>query len=109
MGHSLNCNISEYALLIQLSKNKNSVSPCLPAGRRFRENADSKCNAQIFKLFCSRPFLRNCAINDAAKKKGPERDRTADPLLAKQVLSQLSYRPESFRMPSHLYSSEMLC
>ena len=24
---------------------------------------------------------------------GPERDRTADPLLAKQVLSQLSYRP----------------
>ena len=26
---------------------------------------------------------------------GPERDRTADPLLAKQVLSQLSYRPKS--------------
>ena len=26
---------------------------------------------------------------------GPERDRTADPLLAKQVLSQLSYRPST--------------
>ena len=29
------------------------------------------------------------------KKSGPERARTADPLLAKQVLYQLSYRPES--------------
>ena len=27
---------------------------------------------------------------------GPEEDRTPDPLLAKQVLSQLSYRPEIF-------------
>jgi hypothetical protein len=27
---------------------------------------------------------------------GAERDRTADPLLAKQVLSQLSYSPDSF-------------
>ncbi len=26
---------------------------------------------------------------------GAERDRTVDPLLAKQVLSQLSYRPDS--------------
>ena len=26
---------------------------------------------------------------------GAERDRTVDPLLAKQVLSQLSYRPET--------------
>ena len=28
-------------------------------------------------------------------RNGAERDRTADPLLAKQVLSQLSYSPES--------------
>jgi hypothetical protein len=28
---------------------------------------------------------------------GADRDRTGDPLLAKQVLSQLSYRPEGLR------------
>ena len=28
---------------------------------------------------------------------GADRDRTGDPLLAKQVLSQLSYRPEGIR------------
>jgi hypothetical protein len=27
---------------------------------------------------------------------GADRDRTGDPLLAKQVLSQLSYRPKTF-------------
>ena len=31
---------------------------------------------------------------------GAERDRTADPLLAKQVLSQLSYSPNHFKHPS---------
>ncbi len=31
---------------------------------------------------------------------GAERDRTADPLLAKQVLSQLSYSPTSGRLRS---------
>ena len=30
---------------------------------------------------------------DALRLGGPERDRTADLLLAKQALSQLSYRP----------------
>ena len=29
---------------------------------------------------------------------GDERDRTADPLLAKQVLSQLSYTPARFQL-----------
>jgi len=29
---------------------------------------------------------------------GADRDRTGDPLLAKQVLSQLSYRPVSFNL-----------
>ena len=34
---------------------------------------------------------------------GDKRDRTVDPLLAKQVLSQLSYTPVSFeRAPSKL-------
>ncbi len=32
-------------------------------------------------------------------KNGADRDRTGDPLLAKQVLSQLSYRPESSITP----------
>jgi hypothetical protein len=30
---------------------------------------------------------------------GADRDRTGDPLLAKQVLSQLSYRPEDVTSP----------
>ena len=33
---------------------------------------------------------------------GDERDRTADPLLAKQVLSQLSYTPMSGHAPQKL-------
>ena len=35
---------------------------------------------------------------------GADRDRTGDPLLAKQVLSQLSYSPDPFALqsrPSH--------
>ena len=32
---------------------------------------------------------------------GGERDRTDDPLLAKQVLSQLSYTPGAFRQALH--------
>jgi hypothetical protein len=34
------------------------------------------------------------------KNGGAERDRTADPLLAKQVLSQLSYSPNSWVNPT---------
>jgi hypothetical protein len=32
---------------------------------------------------------------------GAERDRTADPLLAKQVLSQLSYSPIAISLPDY--------
>jgi hypothetical protein len=40
------------------------------------------------------PFLIQLSKSENKQKfYGPERDRTADPLLAKQVLSQLSYRP----------------
>ena len=34
---------------------------------------------------------------------GPERARTADPLLAKQVLYQLSYRPEKWWAKEELH------
>jgi hypothetical protein len=43
-------------------------------------------------------FRRHCHQNPQARHHrfgGAERDRTADPLLAKQVLSQLSYSPSS--------------
>ena len=38
-------------------------------------------------LGCSLSFLMSCG--------GDEEDRTPDPLLAKQVLSQLSYTPKA--------------
>jgi hypothetical protein len=38
---------------------------------------------------------RSTAPCAASSPGGAERDRTADPLLAKQVLSQLSYSPEN--------------
>ena len=45
--------------------------------------------------------VRSAAIEDRDSVRtehgGAERDRTADPLLAKQVLSQLSYSPSSLR------------
>ena len=42
--------------------------------------------------------LQNCRLLSTEpphQRIGPERVRTADPLLAKQVLYQLSYRPEN--------------
>ena len=39
---------------------------------------------------------------------GDKRDRTADPLLAKQVLSQLSYTPISFSESHILYEPQKL-
>jgi hypothetical protein len=39
--------------------------------------------------------LEDGSTNVRTKYGGAERDRTADPLLAKQVLSQLSYSPNS--------------
>jgi hypothetical protein len=37
--------------------------------------------------------LNRCAVGDFSSVGGADRDRTGDPLLAKQVLSQLSYSP----------------
>ena len=46
-------------------------------------------------------FRRQHAVNlDTNRFGGAERDRTADPLLAKQVLSQLSYSPISSIAPN---------
>ena len=51
-------------------------------------------------LFLSRisVFHQACSFN-TNQNGGAERDRTADPLLAKQVLSQLSYSPNPSRSP----------
>ena len=38
---------------------------------------------------------------------GAERDRTADPLLAKQVLSQLSYSPIQVSIPDRLATQSL--
>ena len=47
-------------------------------------------------------FQRSCSSEP--ERGGDERDRTDDPLLAKQVLSQLSYTPVSQVVLSHLRS-----
>ena len=39
---------------------------------------------------------------------GGKRDRTADPLLARQVLSQLSYTPITYGENSHILKSNYL-
>ena len=66
------------------------------------------CHPKV-KIFCARPNLLTEALNKSSQMSASEsriwkpqaieniggatRDRTADPLLAKQVLSQLSYSP----------------
>ena len=59
--------------------------------------------SSLHDLVKNRPFTANCEVQTSfflSKDTphidtigGAERDRTADPLLAKQVLSQLSYSP----------------
>ena len=44
---------------------------------------------------CRTAPLRMCHGENYFRTSGADRDRTGDPLLAKQVLSQLSYRPEN--------------
>ena len=45
-------------------------------------------------ILIRRPSLPNiCILSNLVKPGGADRDRTDDPLLAKQVLSQLSYSP----------------
>ena len=49
----------------------------------------------LARYFLSRIFKNSCCLmmSSAILIGGDKRDRTADPLLAKQVLSQLSYTP----------------
>ena len=50
-------------------------------------------------------FLSQARIS-TKKNRGPERARTADPLLAKQVLYQLSYRPIKYGGPKRNCTSD---
>jgi hypothetical protein len=67
---------------------------------------DSSRMSSLHDLVKNRPFTANCEVQTSFflskdfhsslhQIGGAERDRTADPLLAKQVLSQLSYSPIS--------------
>jgi hypothetical protein len=57
---------------------------------RYMQNTHQQKPMQ--NLFFSRRYLYPSGLN-TKRIGGAERDRTADPLLAKQVLSQLSYSP----------------
>lgn len=68
------------------------------SSRSHRDNARDVKSEQIFSLRCH----TEQAVHQPARRKlaflangfgGAGRDRTDDPLLAKQVLSQLSYGP----------------
>ncbi len=55
-----------------------------------------KADRQVQNVFSSKDNFRQFNTNQTGVTNrfgGAERDRTADPLLAKQVLSQLSYSP----------------
>ena len=61
-----------------------------------RTRISSKADAKL--LFLQR--ISSTASLDTKRIGGAERDRTADPLLAKQVLSQLSYSPNHHKHPN---------
>jgi hypothetical protein len=50
-------------------------------------------NSRFIQRMKSKPHMVRLALH-ASETGGGERDRTDDPLLAKQVLSQLSYTPK---------------
>lgn len=65
----------------------------------YAEHASSS-KADAKRLFLQRISLNHRLGSNTKRIGGAERDRTADPLLAKQVLSQLSYSPNHFKHPS---------
>ena len=86
-----------------------------PWGGRNLPDQDSNCMAGLFPD--RRHSLENGGdLETANESGGAERDRTADPLLAKQVLSQLSYSPTwppqkakiAFRGPRQVPVAEMV-
>ena len=78
---------------IQLSKivERTALLHC-----RYRALGRLEHSCSRFKLRCSRNLnLKQTSLGKtfSSNHGGAERDRTVDPLLAKQVLSQLSYSP----------------
>ena len=70
--------------------------------RSLTPNTDRKVVAALSSSKGWRPVSNAAALKKPQQHQdktfgGAERDRTADPLLAKQVLSQLSYSPTSHR------------
>src|ERR1044071_1073069 len=76
-------------------------------GSDLRPNGNSPRMSSLHDLVKNRPFIPRYEVqtsfflskdNHSSQNTngGAERDRTADPLLAKQVLSQLSYSPNPF-------------
>ena len=55
-------------------------------------------NHLVISQICRRQSLLKGSVPRTFALGGDKRDRTADPLLAKQVLSQLSYTPISLRV-----------
>ena len=73
------------------------VHPDVSSLHNFRQNRHTlhKSGANLFF------FPRTSQSASNTELGGAERDRTADPLLAKQVLSQLSYSPIRFSQGQH--------
>jgi hypothetical protein len=67
----------------------------IPRRLRLIPNGDTKTDAR-YLCECRLPFCAEVIAGGLLVPSGADRDRTGDPLLAKQVLSQLSYRPEDF-------------
>ena len=63
-----------------------------------KELLHRSCRPEPGKTRTEHPFIPRRSILDSPDTElgGARRDRTADPLLAKQVLSQLSYGPLEF-------------
>ena len=59
------------------------------------EPPTSRLSGGRSNLLCYRPMFSQSGRGRFRPNGGDKRDRTADPLLAKQVLSQLSYTPLS--------------
>ena len=84
----INCRNS---LLLTQQKLSKSVDSRNKSRNEFNEHLTYE-RESVSKSMCelTRGF---CGITLPKFLSGPEEDRTPDPLLAKQVLSQLSYRP----------------
>jgi hypothetical protein len=62
--------------------------------------AEQASSSKPMQTFTSSKDIFITAGSNTKRIGGAERDRTADPLLAKQMLSQLSYSPNHLKHPS---------